>query len=163
MQNAKQLTLFLCIIFWAILIGGIGYSHVVYMPAYLGHLPASNSLIQGEYGLHDENFWMLIHPVVILTSIAALAFNWKMKSRRKLIATAFGIYALALVVTALYFVPELQAFAKAGLEEPAADWQARGEQWLKLSLVRGSCIFVGFVLLLLALTKTKADGAKALA
>lgn len=155
MQNAKQVTLFLCIIFWAILIGGIAYSNLVYMPPYLGHLPESNSLIRGDYGLHDENFWMRVHPVVILLSILVLVLNWKQKTRRVLIGIAFGIYAAALVVTALYFVPELQAFAAEDPGVGVIEWRARGAQWMTLSLVRGSCIFAGFVLLLIALSKNE--------
>lgn len=155
MQNAKQVALFLCIIFWAILIGGISYSNLVYMPPYLRHLPESNSLIRGDYGLHDENFWMRVHPVVILLSILVLVLNWKQKTRRVLIGIAFGIYAAALVVTALYFVPELQAFAAEDPGVGVIEWRARGAQWMTLSLVRGSCIFAGFVLLLIALSKNE--------
>lgn len=153
MQQAKQFSLILGISVWAILIGGIAYSNLVYMPPYLTHLPDSNSLIRGEYGLHDENFWMLIHPIVILISIAMLLLNWKQKRRRTLIATAFGIYAVALIVTAFYFVPELKAFAAADPTVDLLEWRARGAKWLSLSIVRGGCIFVGFVLLLLALSK----------
>ena len=163
MQNARQLSLILSICFWAILIGGIAYSHVVYMPQYLGHLPESNKLIQGDYGLHDEDFWMRIHPIVILLSILTLALNWKQKSRRVLIAAGFGIYVLALVVTALYFVPELKAFAAQDPAVSSAEWKERGAQWLNLSLVRGGCIFASFVLLLIALTKNLRREDKALA
>ncbi len=163
MHNAKQLLLILCICFWAILIGGIVYSHVVYLPPYLGHLPESNSLIRGDYGLHEENFWMRIHPVIILLSILTLVLNWKLKSRRVLIGAGFGIYVLALVVTALYFVPELKAFAAQDPAVSSAEWKERGAQWLNLSLVRGCFLFAAFVLLLVALTKNLRREDKALA
>lgn len=153
MQNARQLSLILSICFWAILIGGIAYSNLVYMPPYLGHLPESNSLIRGAFGLHDEDFWMRIHPVVILLLILTLALNWKLKSRRVLIGAGFGIYVLALVVTALYFVPELKAFAAQDPAVSSDEWKERGAQWLNLSLVRGCFLFAAFVLLLVALTK----------
>ncbi len=78
MHKAKQISLYAAIICWAVLIGGVMYSHIVYMPAYLGHLPESNQLITGKFGLRDENFWMLIHPWAILTTILTLILNWKM-------------------------------------------------------------------------------------
>ncbi len=84
MQNAKQLSLFTAITIWAILIGGVVYSHIVYFPPYLSHLPESNKLITGEYGLHDEMFWMLVHPLAILLTIITLLLNWKLKTRRSL-------------------------------------------------------------------------------
>ena len=161
MQQARQLSLIAGICIWAILIGGIAYSNLVYMPPYLGHLPESNSLIRGDYGLHDENFWMRVHPVGILLSIAMLVLNWKQKNRRVLIGTAFGIYAAALVVTAIYFVPELQAFAAEDPGVGVVEWRARGAQWMTLSLVRGTCIFAGFVLLLIALSKNEPSARKA--
>ena len=130
------------------------YSHIVYMPAYLGHLPESNNLIRGEYGLKDENFWMFIHPFAILSTIVSLFLNWKMKERRKLISITAVIYGMVIIATAIYFVPGLLAFAKAdqaGLA-PATLYE-QGQLWQRLSWMRGGCMFVGFLLLLAALTK----------
>jgi hypothetical protein len=75
MQKSRQISLFITITLWAIIIGGISYSHVVYFPPYLSHLPESNRLITGEYGLHDENFWMLVHPLAILFTIIPLILS----------------------------------------------------------------------------------------
>ena len=139
------------------LIGGIVYSHIVYMPAYLGHLPVSNNLIRGDYGLKDENFWMFIHPFAILSTIVSLVLNWKQKDRRKLISVTAVIYGLVIIATALYFVPGLLAFAKAeelGLT-PATLYE-QGQLWQRLSWIRGGCMFAGFLLLLVALTKRPA-------
>ena len=91
-MQAKQLSIFITISVWAMLIGGIMYSHIVYMPAYLGHLPESNSLIRGAYGLKDENFWMVIHPFAILSTIVSLVLNWKNKERRRLISITSIIF-----------------------------------------------------------------------
>ena len=111
MQKAKQISLIITIILWATLAGAVVYSHIVYFPPYLSHLPESTSLISGEYGLHEGNFWMMIHPVAILSTIISLILNWKLTSRRRFILIALGIYALAIICTAFYFVPELMAFA----------------------------------------------------
>lgn len=155
MQQARQLSLFIAITAWAILIGGIMYAHIVYFPPYLSQLPESNKLINGPYGLRDENFWMLIHPFAILSTITTLLLNWKLKARRKCILLPTIIYALVIVATATYFLPGLFAFAESGNSSTvtAADWYQRGQTWQYMSWIRGAFMFIGFILLLLALIK----------
>jgi hypothetical protein len=157
MQQLRQVSLFITISLWAMIIGGVLYSHIVYFPPYLSHLPESNSLITGEYGLKDQNFWMPLHPLVILSTFTSLIVNWKTLEKRKYILIALGIYALAIIATAIYFVPNLLAFASAGKSTTvtAAEWYQRGQTWQQLSWIRGSSLFIGFILLLIALTKNK--------
>ena len=140
---------------WAIIIGGSSYAHIVYFPPYLSNLPASNQLITGVYGLQDQNFWMLVHPFAIVSSISALVLNRKLKARRKFILIAVAIYALAILFTAIYFVPELTAFANtnnATAVNPAELFQ-RGQTWQYRSWIRGVFLFFGFIMLLMALEK----------
>src|SRR5215210_7765556 len=85
----KTFALMLSIVFWGTLLGGIAYSHLVYFPVYLSDLPASAVVVNGPYGLNDGIFWMTIHPLLILSLIAALALNWRVKPRRRLIAISF--------------------------------------------------------------------------
>lgn len=157
MQQAKQVSLFIAITAWAILIGGILYAHIVYFPPYLSHLPESNTLITGPFGLREESFWMRIHPFAILATIAALLLNWKIKARRKFILIATIIYALVIIATATYFLPGLLAFAESGNSSTvtAAEWYQRGQTWQYLSWIRGAFMFAGFILLLVALTKSE--------
>src|SRR5256885_12033794 len=109
-MNARTISLMVSIIFYGIFIGGIVYAHIVFVPPYLSALPGSAALTNGPYALHDEYFWMLIHPLSILTLIVALILNWKVPARRKLIAIPLVLYVIAIVVTLWYFVPELRAF-----------------------------------------------------
>ena len=147
-------SLFPAIILWAILLGRIIYSHIAFFLVYLSDLPNSAVVVNGKYALNEAPFWMSVHPLLILSLIIALALNWKFKARRKLIALNIGIYISVLIVTAVYFVPELMAFAKSPESNlPAAEWLARGHRWHNLSLFRGACCFLGFVPLLIALTK----------
>ena len=157
MQQLRQVSLFITISLWAMIIGGVLYSHIVYFPPYLSHLPESNSLITGEYGLKDQNFWMPLHPLVILSTFTSLIMNWKVLEKRKYILIALGIYALAIIATAIYFVPNLIAFAGSSKASTvtAAEWYQRGQTWQQLSWIRGSSLFIGFILLLIALTKNK--------
>lgn len=148
-------SLFLTIILWGTVLGGIVYSHLVYFPVYLSALPDSAVVVNGPYGLREAVFWMTIHPLLILSLIAALALNWKFKSRRKLISISFAIYFLVLVVTQIYFIPELIAFEQSPQSKVLpAEWLARGQRWQRLSWIRGAIMYAGILPLLLALSKT---------
>ena len=147
-------SLFLAVILWGTLLGGIAYSHLVYFPVYLSALPDSAVVVNGTYGLHEAIFWMTIHPLLILSLIVALVLNWKSKSRRKLILTSLAIYFLVLVVTQIYFLPELGAFAHSPESNVSpSEWLARGQRWQRLSWTRGGVMYAGILPLLLALTK----------
>ena len=147
-------SLMLAVIFWGTLLGGIAYSHLVYFPVYLSALPASAILVNGPYGLHESIFWMTVHPLLILSLIVALVINWKYKLRRKFILTSSVVYLLMLVVTQIYFLPELAAFAQSPQSNvSAAEWIARGQRWLTMSWIRGGVMYAGIVPLLFALTK----------
>jgi hypothetical protein len=148
----STLSLMLSVILWGTLLGGIAYSHIVYFPVYLSALPDSAVVVNGPYGLREGVFWGLIHPLLILSLIATLALNWRRRARRKLIGVSIALYALALVATALYFVPELMAFADSpNLKVSPAEWAARGQRWQRLSWLRGAVMYVAFIPLLLAL------------
>lgn len=148
-------SLFPPVILWGILLGGIVYSHIAFMPVYLSGLPDSTVLVTGKYAVNEAPFWMTIHPLLVLSLAIALCFNWRSRPRRKLISFSLAIYLSVIAATAVYFVPELLAFAEsAGSEVPAAEWQARGALWQNLSLIRGAVCFLGFVPLLIALSRS---------
>lgn len=156
--NARTISLMVSIIFYGILIGGVVYSHVVFFPPYLSALPNSAVLVNGPYALHDENFWMLIHPLTILALLVALVLNWKIPARRKLIAIPLTLYIVALIVTALYFVPELRAFRSSPSSGVSAvEWYERGQRWQHLSWTRGTILGLAMVPLLLALLWPEAE------
>ena len=83
--------LMLSLVVWGTLLGGIAYSHVVFFPVFLSALPDSAMVVTGPYGLHEEAFWIPIHPAMILSLISALALNWRSRSRRLLIGTGAAI------------------------------------------------------------------------
>ncbi len=150
--NARSISLMVAIFFYGILLGGIVYSHVVFFPPYLSALPASAALTNGPYALHDEHFWMSIHPLAILSLIVALILNWKVPTRRKLIAIPLTLYIVAIIVTFFYFVPELREFhASPNSAIPPAEWLARGQRWQHFSWTRGSILGLAMIPLLLAL------------
>jgi hypothetical protein len=157
-SDLRTYALFPAVILWGILLGAIAYSHTSFIPVYLSDLPNSAVVVNGKYGLNEAPFWTTIHPLLILSLISALVLNWKVTDRRNLIALTFGIYISVLITTAIYFVPELMAFAKSPESNlPASEWFARGHRWLKLSLLRGAFCFLGFIPLLTALCKSVAE------
>ena len=152
--SLRTYSLFLAVILWGTLLGGIAYSHLVYFPVYLSALPDSAVVVNGPYGLHEGRFWMTIHPLLILSLLAAVALNWKAGSRRKLILISVAVYGAVLVVTQIYFIPELMAFERSPQSGvAAAEWLARGERWQRSSWIRGATMYAGILPLLLALTK----------
>jgi hypothetical protein len=153
-SRLNTFALMLSIVLWGTLLGGIAYSHLVYFPVYLSHLPDSAVLVNGPYALNEGRFWMTIHPLLILSLIVTLFLNWSVKPRRKLIAISLIAYIVVLAVSALYFIPELFAFARSPQSGVApAEWAVRARRWEVLSWLRGSICYVFFVPLLLALTK----------
>jgi hypothetical protein len=155
------LSLFPAIILWGTLLGGIAYSHLVYFPVYLSALPASAVVVNGTYGLEEGVFWKLIHPLLVIALVAALALNWRSKPRRKLIALTFAAYAVVLVVSALFFIPELGAFKHSPESALSpAEWLARGRRWQHLSWVRGTVMYAAELPLLVALTRRAEATAK---
>jgi hypothetical protein len=150
----NTIALMLSIVLWGTLLGGIAYSHLVYFPVYLSDLPGSAALVNGPYALNEGRFWMTIHPLLILSLLVSLILNWSVRPRRKLIAISFIVYIVVLAVSALYFVPELVAFARSPQSGVApAEWSVRAHRWEVLSWLRGTICYAFFVPLLLALTK----------
>lgn len=147
-------SLMLSVVLWGTLLGGIAYSHLVYFPVYLSALPDSSVVVNGTYGLHEATFWMLIHPLLILSLVVSLVLNWRLRARRKLVLISFAVYVLVLVVSSIYFIPELGAFAHSPQSSLSpAEWLARGQRWQRLSWVRGATMYAAILPLLLALTK----------
>lgn len=146
--------LFLSIILWGTLLGGIAYAHLVYFPVYLSALPDSAVVVNGTYGLNEGIFWMIIHPLLVLSLIISLALNWKNRRRRKLILMTLLTYIVVLIVSTLYFIPELGAFKHSPESNLSpADWLARGQRWQRLSWLRGIVCYAASLPLLLALTE----------
>ncbi len=148
------------IILWGVLLGGVVYSHVVYFPVYLSHLPDSAILTNGAHALHEENFWGMLHPVLVLSLVVTLAVNWRDKFRRKMIASTLIVYIAVIVISFVYFIPQLGEFQNSPRSDvPTAEWQARGTHWQHMSWIRGGTLFAFTFPLLFALAKPRSvDG-----
>ncbi len=136
-----------------IVIGGAVYEHMSVVPAWSAAPPASLSMFQGKYGLHPELFWMIIHPVNLLLFAVVLLLYWK-SPRRKNILTVFAGYVLILVITFVYFVPELVSITKTPYTESVVEGLVRrASKWEVLALVRLMVLIFLSIILMLGLTK----------
>jgi len=153
-------TLMVATVLYGVLLGGVVYSHVVFFPVYLSSLPDSAVLTNGQFALHDENFWMLIHPMLLLSLIITLFVNWADRYRRNRIALTLAVYALVLVISITWFVPSLLEFKDSPRSSVAVEeWHDRGDRWQHMSWLRGATLFIFSIPLLLALVKPEEDAA----
>jgi hypothetical protein len=152
MNRASNILLSLAVLSYIIVIGGATYEHLAVVPQWSAAPPASLSMMQGHYGLKAERFWIPIHPVTLLLMLGALAANWR-NQRRTAISIVLGSYFLVLVITRLYFVPELLDIVGTHFSEAVdVDLQARAAQWEALSLVRLAFLIAVALKFLSALT-----------
>ena len=146
-----------CLAF-AIVIGGAVYEHLNVVPTWSAGPPVSLAMFQGEYGMNPELFWMLIHPVNIVLFIITLALHWR-SARRKFIAIVLASYVAILIITAIYFVPELLSIIKTDYSVTAdAQLTSRAQLWEALSIIRLGILVVLSIILFLGLTRGTARG-----
>jgi hypothetical protein len=151
----KEILYSLCCLGFAIMIGGAVYEHVVLVPKWSAAPPVSLSMFQGQYGLQPGSFWMSVHPVNLLLFAATLIAHWKTAARKNIMIT-LGTYMSVLVITAIYFVPELLAITTTAFSNTAdAGLTNRAGMWESLSLVRLALLIVVALVLFTGLTKTK--------
>ena len=152
MHNLRTFLLILGAIGFITVIGGATYEHLAVVPVWASAVPASLTMFQGEYGLRAQNFWIPIHPVTLILLAAALVLNWR-TPRRKFILTTLAGYVLVLLITFIYFVPELMALTQSAYSTAVdPELTRRAGMWETLSLVRLAFLLVLAVTLLLGLS-----------
>lgn len=142
----------LCMAF-SVIIGAAVFEHLAVWPQMYAAPPQSLTMIQGEYGLNGGRFWMIIHPVVLSLFIIVTILTWKTERRRN-VWIPFAGYLLIMVVTTIYFVPELMAIGATPFNETIdAGLQQRGRLWINLSLLRLTVLVILGVYLYIGLTR----------
>lgn len=145
---------FACLSF-AVVIGGAIYEHMAVVPRWSAAPPASLSMFQGKYGLDPTPFWKTIHPVTLLLLTASIILFRKTGSMPYLLTTTTG-YVIVLIITFVFFVPELIAITGAPYSENIdGSLTKRAKQWEILSLVRLSFLIALAIIAFLGLTKTR--------
>ncbi len=153
-MNSKNIFYVLTCISYCLIIGAGIYEHFAVWGIAFSEPPKSLMMFQGDYGMQPEPFWKLVHPVTLVLFLVTLGLNWKTE-RKKYILVALATYIIALIVTFIYYIPELKsiigttysATVDAGLRE-------RGSLWITLSKIRLAFILASAFVLILGLTRT---------
>lgn len=153
MNFIRTLFLILGCISFITVIGGAAYEHLAVVPVWASAVPASLAMFQGEYALAASRFWIPIHPITLGLLVVAMILNWRTRRRGFILACLAG-YVLILVITFLYFVPELMAITSSAYG-PSVDPELtqRAKMWETLSLVRLGVLGLLAVILLFGLSK----------
>jgi len=139
---------------FSIIIGAAIYEHLAVVPQWSAAPPASLSMLQGEYGLYAQAFWMPIHPITLVLMILTLLLSWKSPRRVNVAIPLIG-YAAILAITFVYFVPELIAITTTPYADTVdAALTERAAQWEMLSLVRLGFLIVLSLVLFSGLTRS---------
>lgn len=160
MSSYKNIIYALLCLSLSIIIGAGVYEHIAVFPRAFAAPPKSLMMFQGEYGTNPGAFWKIIHPVTLLLFIITLTLSWKTE-RRKNVLIPLIIYAIILIATFIYFVPELMALVTTKYENVVnPDLVERGSRWQVLSLMR-LCVAIAIDLFLfLGLTKPHHNDSK---
>lgn len=135
-MNAKNLFYGLSCFLFTVVIGAAIYEHLSIWPNAFRAIPASLGMFQGEYPINAVAFWGKIHPVTLLCFIAAVVLNWKTPRRKHILLTFVG-YFIILVITSIYFVPELLELTGSPFSTiPDMALTERGTAWENGSLAR---------------------------
>ena len=154
-MNFRNILYALTCLSFSVIIGAAIYEHMALWPAAFAELPKSLSVFQGPYRLDAASFWMSVHPVTLLLFVITLVVSWK-TARKKPVLIAMTGYILILIITSIYFVPELMELTGALYNDSIdASLQFRGSRWITLSLIRAAILILLAVNLLLGLTKAE--------
>lgn len=150
----RTFVLILASICFIIVIGGATYEHAAVVPVWASAPPASLSMFQGTYALKAANFWIPVHPLTLVLLSAALILNWRTE-RRNFILMTIGGYLAVMVITFLYFVPELMSITGSTFSSVVDDGlRERARTWELLSLVRLGFLILLAVSLLIGLSRS---------
>ena len=153
MRNLRLFLYILGSVSFITVIGGAVYEHLTSVPVWSSAVPASLAMFQGEYAITPFRFWIPAHPITLALLLIALVLNWRTEGRKFILLTLTG-YALVLLATFLFFVPELLAIT----QSPFANTMDvaltnRAKLWESLSLIRLGAMLVLASTLLFGLTK----------
>lgn len=152
-MQSKNISYILACLSFSVILGAAVYEHVAVWPNAFSSLPASLTMFQGNTSLNSAPFWMSIHPVTLVLLVIALILSWKTE-RKKHVLYTLVVYALVLVSTFTWFVPELLSLINAPYSNTVDEsLTSRGSRWEVLSLIRGVILFGVAIFLYLGLTK----------
>lgn len=153
-MNIKNLIYALTCLSFSLILGGAAFEHVTIIPIMSMAPPRSLAMFQGDFGLHPESFWSIVHPVTVLLFLATLILNWKSAARRSVLISFAG-YIVILAISAVYFIPEVKAIMGTTYSDTVDPiLTKRTDLWEMLSLARLGIAILLSLILFLGLTKS---------
>jgi len=141
-----------CLCFTVILGSGI-YEHTAIWPHAFSEPPRSLKMFLGNFQLNSDTFWTFIHTITLVLFLIALKLNWTSAWRLHLLIPLV-VYAVLLIATFTYFVPELIKLISTQYSDTIdTSLQYQSSMWIKLSLFRLFIILSMSIFLLMGLTK----------
>jgi hypothetical protein len=157
-MNFKNLIYSIACLSFSVVIGAAIYEHLAVVPRWAAGPPASLSMFQGDYGLYAQAFWIPIHPITLTLLLLTLIISWKSPRRTNVLTNLIG-YVAILVITSIYFVPELIAITTTPYSDTVdAALTERAEKWEMLSLVRLGFLIILSLILFMGLTRSNRRG-----
>jgi hypothetical protein len=157
-MNFKNLIYSIACLSFSVVIGAAIYEHLAVVPRWAAGPPASLSMFQGDYGLYAQAFWIPIHPITLALLLLTLIISWKSPRRTNVLTNLIG-YVAILVITSIYFVPELIAITTTPYSDTVdAALTERAEKWEMLSLVRLGFLIILSLILFMGLTRSNRRG-----
>lgn len=154
-MELKNIIYALVCLSFAVVIGGAIYEHIGVVPKWRLAPPVSLSMFQGKYGLDPSTFWKSIHPVTLILFIITLIIFWRTASKPYILIPLIG-YILVLIITAIYFVPELLSITGTAFSDHAdASLMQRARLWEILSLVRLAFLIILSIILFLGVNRVE--------
>jgi len=138
-----------CVLFLGFLTGVGIFQHMFWIPEMFESAHALTRAMSGNAG-EPQKFWIPLHGLTFLTMIASLIFNRNIKSRKRLILTAFCGYIYISLIS-IYFARQLFAFKNI---KDISEFSQKTNQWLVLSWHRPIFMAVIELLLLIAISKS---------
>jgi hypothetical protein len=156
-MSFKNLVYVLTCLSFSVIIGAAVYEHIAVWPSAFSELPRSLTLFQGGYKLNSAPFWQSVHPITLILFIGTLIVSRK-SERRKYVLVPLVTYIVILVITFIFFVPELLSLTAAPYTDTLDEGLTRrASLWVNLSLARMVILFAAAVLLYMGLTKPVAE------
>lgn len=144
-------------------LGGAIYEGVVVASQWSAYPPTSFAILQGDYGLPVEHYWIPLHMLAQILVVVVLFLCWKVKRVRNTILIIVGLYLMLRIPTFLYFIPELNVFSTTDPTGPfSQELKDRADLWANLSTGRTIIIATVYVLCWISLARFRQHNQKIL-
>lgn len=136
--------LWLAVLVWGVMLGGIIYETLVVVPAWSAALPESVAVItHPRYGVSPGNMWMPFSNLHTLLAAGALMAAWKQPARRRWLLAALAIVVLSWTMQLFFFWPRNFALIAPGVTR--AEMETLVAQWKAANWFRIAYIAAGFL------------------